>query len=176
MVRASALARRYAEAYFRLAKEAGDIPGWRAQLAGVAEVLSAPDVALAVQNPRLPLARRVQLGMKLFEGVSSPVRNLARLLIERRRTPLAAGILTAYDELADRESGVLRAEVLTAVPVNAQLEQRISKELSRRFGQSVQPTVRQDASILGGLVIRIGDRVIDDSIRTHLQQLQSALS
>lgn len=176
MVRASSLARRYAEAYFGLAKEAGDIPGWRAQLAAVMDTLSAPEVALAVRNPRTPLARRLQSGMKLLEGASAPARNLARLLIERRRTTLAPEILAAYDELADRASGVLRAEVVTAVPVDAQLERRISNELSERFGQSVRPTLRQDPEILGGLVIRVGDRVIDDSIRTHLQQLQAAIS
>jgi F-type H+-transporting ATPase subunit delta len=88
---------------------------------------------------------------------------------------VASEILSAYDELADRASGVIRAEILTAVPVDAQLQERIRRELSRRFGQSVRPTVRHDPSILGGLVVRVGDRVIDDSIRTHLQQLQTAL-
>lgn len=176
MIRPSGVARRYAEAYFDLAKQAGDIPGWRRELAAVVDALTSPQVALAVQNPRLPLAQRVQLGLTLLEGTSSPARNLTRLLIERRRTPLAPELLAAYDELTDRESGVLRAEVTTAVPVDAQLEQRISRELSRRFGQSVRSTVRQDPSILGGLVVRIGDRVIDDSVRTHLQQLQAALA
>ncbi|MGH7686977.1 MAG: F0F1 ATP synthase subunit delta [Candidatus Dormibacteria bacterium] len=176
MVRASPVARRYARAYFDLARDAHDIPGWRSELAAVTSTLSDPNVASALQNPRLPLAQRVRLGMSLLEGAATPGRNLARLLIERRRTQRAAEILSAYDELADRASGVLRAEVLTAVPVDAQLQERITLELSRRFGRSVRPTVRHDPSILGGLVVRVGDRVIDDSIRTHLQQLQAALA
>lgn len=176
IVRASPVARRYAEAYFGLAREAGDISGWRAELVGVVDTLTHSDVAQALQNPRLPLAQRVKLGMDLLEGVAEPARNLARLLIERRRTPITAEILSAYDELADRESGVLRAEVLTAVPVDSKLQERITRDLSRRFGQSVRPTIRQDPSILGGLVVRVGDRVIDDSIRTHLQQLHTALA
>jgi F-type H+-transporting ATPase subunit delta len=175
MVRASPVARRYAEAYFDLAREAGDIGGWRAQLGAVVDALAQPEVAQALQNPRLPLAQRVRLGMSLLQDVAEPARNLARLLIERRRTQVASEILSAYDELADRASGVIRAEILTAVPVDAQLQERITRELSRRFGQSVRPTVRHDPSILGGLVVRVGDRVIDDSIRTHLQQLQTAL-
>lgn len=176
MVRASPVARRYAQAYFDLAREVNDVPVWRSELAAVTNTLSDPSVASALQNPRLPLAQRVRLGMDLLEGAATPGRNLAHLLIERRRTQLAAEILSAYDELADRASGVLRAEVLTAVPVDAQLQERITRELSRRFGQSVRPTVRHDPSILGGLVVRVGDRVIDDSIRTHLQQLQAALA
>jgi len=176
MIRVSIIARRYAHAYFDLAREASDIPGWRQELAAVAEAFANEEVARALQNPKLPLAQRVRLGLDLLDGTSTPARNLARLLIERRRVPVTAEILAAYDELADRESGVLRAEVITATAVDERLAQRISAVLSQRFGQSVRPTLRQDPSIIGGLVVRVGDRVIDDSVRTHLQQLQAALA
>ena len=175
-VRVSVIARRYAHAYFDLARGAGDIDGWRRELAGVAEVLGNAEVAVAVQNPRLPLSRRVGLTLDLLDGASPTARNLARLLVERRRTALLPEILDYYDELADRESGVLRAEITTAVPIDEKLEREISKALSDRFGHSVQSTLRHDPSIIGGLVVRIGDRVIDDSVRTHLQQLQAALA
>ena len=175
-VRATPVARRYAEAYFDLAREANDIPGWRTELAAVSDALSDPEVDQALHNPRLSLARRVQIGLRLLDGVSQPARNLARLLIERQRSARIREVLAAYDELADRASGVLRAEVVTAVPVDARLSEQITSTLSRRFGQSVRPVIRQDPSIIGGLVVRIGDRVIDDSIRTHLQQLQAALA
>lgn len=176
IVRASPVARRYAEAYFGLAREAEDIAGWRDELAMVTAALSAPEVAQALQNPRLSLPQRVRIGMELLEGVSDQARNLAQLLIERQRAAHIREVLAAYDELADRASGVLRAEVVTAVPVDAKLTEQITSVLSRRFGQSVRPVVRHDPSIIGGIVVRIGDRVIDDSIRTHLQQLQAALA
>lgn len=176
IVRASPVARRYAEAYFSLAREAEDIAGWREELAAVTDALSAPQVAQAMLNPRLSLSHRVQIGMQLLEGVAEPARNLARLLIERQRTGVIREVLAAYDELADRASGVLRAEVVTAVPVDAKVTEKITRVLSRRFGQSVRPVIRHDPSIIGGLVVRIGDRVIDDSIRTHLQQLQASLA
>ena len=170
------MARRYAEAYFDLAREANDIAGWRTELAAVSDTLSDREVEQALHNPRLSLSHRVQIGLRLLDGVSEPARNLARLLIERQRSARIREVLAAYDELADRASGVLRAEVLTAVPVDAQLSEQITSTLSRRFGQSVRPVIRQDSSIIGGLVVRIGDRVIDDSIRTHLEQLQAALA
>ncbi|MBV8528378.1 MAG: F0F1 ATP synthase subunit delta [Candidatus Dormibacteraeota bacterium] len=176
IVRASPVARRYAEAYFGLAREAEDIAGWRAELADVTEVLSDPKVAGTLQNPRLNLTHRVKIGLELLEGVSEQARNLARLLIERQRAGHIREVLAAYDELADRASGVLRAEVVTAVPVDAKVTEQITSVLSRRFGQSVHPVIRQDPAIIGGLVVRIGDRVIDDSIRTHLQQLQASLA
>jgi F-type H+-transporting ATPase subunit delta len=62
------------------------------------------------------------------------------------------------------------------VPADAALEEKIRSSLSKQLGSDVQTIVRSDPAILGGLVIRIGDRVIDDSLRTHLQQLQAALA
>ncbi|MBV9100043.1 MAG: F0F1 ATP synthase subunit delta [Candidatus Dormibacteraeota bacterium] len=176
MAAASSVARRYAAAYFDLAKEAGDIAAWRDELAAVAEALSADEVAEAVINPKLPLAERTRLGLQLLDGVAEPARNLARLLIERRRSALLREILTHYDSLADQEAGVVRAEVTAAVPVDRKLEHAITEALASRLGRSVETTVRSDPAIVGGLVIRIGDRVIDDSVRTHLQQLQAALA
>jgi F-type H+-transporting ATPase subunit delta len=176
MVRASILARRYAEAYFSLAQEAKDIAGWREQLAAVAETLGTPDIGDALANPKTSLGERVRLGLKLLDGASEPARNLARLLIERRRVGITGEILAHYDALADKASGVVRAEVTTAVPTDKALEKRIRDTLSSQLGSDVQTVVRTDPDILGGLVIRIGDRVIDDSLRTHLQQLQAALA
>jgi F-type H+-transporting ATPase subunit delta len=114
--------------------------------------------------------------MKLLKGASPEARNLARLLIERRRVGIVREILNHYDALADKASGVVRVEVTTAVPADAKLEKHIRDTLSKQLGSDVQTTVRSDPSIVGGLVIRIGDRVIDDSLRTHLQQLQAALA
>ncbi len=176
MIRASILARRYAEAYFSLAQEAGDIAGWREQLAGVAGTLGDPAISDALVNPKTSLAERVRQGLQLLDGASPQARNLARLLIERRRVGIAGELLAHYDVLTDKASGVVRVEVTTAVPADEALEQRIRDSLSKQLGSDVQTIVRSDPSIVGGLVIRIGDRVVDDSLRTHLQQLQAALA
>lgn len=176
MPHASSLARRYAEAYFELARDAKDIPAWRAELAAVTDALLSERVAPALTNPKLSLAERTRLGLQLLDGASDPARNLARLLIERRRIGMLPGILSHYDALADREAGVVRAEVTAAVAVDTRLEKEIGEALAKKIGKSVETTVLSDPSIVGGLVIRIGDRVIDDSVRTHLQQLQAALA
>lgn len=170
------IARRYAHAYFDLARQAKDVPGWRRALEQVVTTLSQPDVAAALDDPRIPQRDRARVVAELLADAQPAARNLARLLVERGRGAVLAQVLEQYDVLADRASGVLRAEVTTAVPVDAALEQRIRKQLAERLGGDVQTTVRQDPSILGGLVIRIGDRVIDGSVRTRLEQLQSALA
>jgi F-type H+-transporting ATPase subunit delta len=114
--------------------------------------------------------------LKLLKGASDEARNLARLLIERRRIGIIREVLTHYDALADKASGVIRAEVVTAIPVDKALEKHIRESLREQLGSDVETTLRTDPSIIGGLVIRIADRVIDDSLRTHLQQLQAALA
>jgi F-type H+-transporting ATPase subunit delta len=170
------IARRYAHAYFDLARQAGEVAAWREALRTVTETLTDEQVATALEDPRLPSSERLRLVEELLGDVAQPARNLARLLVERGRAAVLPLLLEEYDALADRASGVTRAEVLTAVPVDKSLEQSISRTLSQRLGGEVHTTVRQDPSILGGLVIRIGDRVIDTSVRTRLAQLQAALA
>jgi F-type H+-transporting ATPase subunit delta len=170
------LARRYAEAYFQLAREAGTVERWGDDLARAVEMLEHPAVAEAMRNPRVSPADRVRLVMDLLDGLDQPVRNLVRLLIERGRSGILGAVLDHYRTLADAESGITRVQVTAAVPVDQTLEQHITDTLGQRLGGRIQTTVRQDPSILGGLIIRIGDRVIDGSLRTRLQQLRAALA
>jgi F-type H+-transporting ATPase subunit delta len=176
MTRVSAIARRYAQAYFELGQEAKAIEPWGDELRGVAGALSQPEVAAALVNPRLSMPQRTQLAMELLDGVSKPALNLARMLVERRRTRLVNEILAHYQLLTDGAQGIVRARVTTAMELDEPLEKQITQTLQEKFGSTVQTIVETDPAIIGGLVVRIGDRVVDDSIRTHLQQLQAALA
>jgi F-type H+-transporting ATPase subunit delta len=172
---ASSIGRRYAHAYFDLARQETKIPQRRDDLVKAVDTLSNRDVADALTNPRLGLSDRTRLALEVLEGIGEPARNLVRLLIERNRTGVLGELVETYDLLADRDSGVIRAEVITAIPVDEDLKTLIGRALGKKLGAAVQTEVRQDPSILGGLIIRIGDRVIDDSVRTRLQQLRTAL-
>ncbi|MFN2451452.1 MAG: F0F1 ATP synthase subunit delta [Candidatus Dormibacteria bacterium] len=172
----STIARRYAEAYFGLAEQSGDLVGWREGLARAVEIFDRPDAALLLNNPRLSLAERIRFALDVLEGSAEPARNLIRLLVERRRMRILRGVLEHYDLLVDRASGVVRAEVTTAFPADAALRKSITASLRERLGADVQTTIHQDPALIGGLIIRVGDRVIDGSVRTRLQQLQAALA
>jgi F-type H+-transporting ATPase subunit delta len=176
MAAGDVVARRYAEAYFDLAREAGRIDAWRDDLARAVEMLENPTVAEALRNPRVHIRDRVRLMMDLLDGLQQPTRNLVRLLVERGRAGVLPTVLSRYQALADAASGLTRVEVVAAVPVDEALERRIAEVLGERLGGRVRTTVRQDPDILGGLVVRIGDRVIDTSLRTRLQQLRAALA
>lgn len=171
-----AIARRYAEAYFRLAREGDAIEKWGADLARTAEILGDARVLSVLRNPRLTSAERVKIALDLLRDSPDHARNLARLLVERGRADLIGLVLDHHRRLADRASGIVRAEVTTAVDLDSSIKQRIARTLEERLGASVRTELRTDPSILGGMVVRIGDRVIDDSVHTHLQQLQASLA
>ena len=176
MAAADVAAARYAAAYFDLASRDGDTAAWRSDLARAVEALGDPGSLAVLANPRVGGADRVGFALSLLDGARPQLRNLVRLLLERGRVRILPEVLRRYDQLVDRASGTVRAEVVAAVEVDARLERRIAAALQQSLGASVQTTVRQDPAILGGLVIRIGDRVIDGSVRTRLEQLRAALA
>ncbi len=171
----TAVARRYAAAFFDLAREDEAVAPRGEDLARAVETLENTEVLEALGNPRLAVADRARLALELVDGLSPATRNLVRLLVERNRITALPGILEQYRVLADRAAGVVRAEVTAAVPVTQAQRQDIEDTLRRDFGAGVQVELRQDPSIIGGLVVRVGDRVIDNSLRTHLRQLQASL-
>jgi len=169
------VARRYAEAFYAVAREQGRVDEVRGQLAAAVAVVTEPVVAEALRNPRLSAQDRRRL-LNVFGDIGTETRNLVRLMLERGRLRVLPQVLEHYERMVDRDSGIVRARVTTAVSVDGELERRIRDTLTQRLGAPVQTTVEQDPDILGGLVIRVGDRVIDTSLRTRLQQLQAALA
>ena len=176
MAVSEAIARRYAQAYFDLAHAAQAVDRWGRDLARIAEAVEDPEVGRALANPRLRGEQRAQLTEALLEGTLPQAANLVRLLLERGRIAALPQVVAHFRRLADRASGVVRAEVVTAIQVDETTAARIERTLSERLGGAVETSVRQDPGILGGLVVRIGDRVIDGSVRTRLQQLRAALT
>lgn len=171
----SVVARRYAAAFFALASEAEAVDAQADDLARAVETLANREVVEALDNPRLDVAARVRLAQDLLDGVGANVSNLVRLLVERKRIAILPGVLEQYRVLADRAAGVLHADVTVAVAADRALVERITGSLRERFGATVRVEVHTDPAIIGGLVIRVGDRLIDNSVRTHLQQLQASL-
>jgi F-type H+-transporting ATPase subunit delta len=170
------IAERYAQAYFDVALADKAVEKRRQALATAVERLGVDQVQAVMANPKVEAAAKVAVADALLERVDDTARNLVRLLVERGRLNALARILEAFDRLSDARSGRVRAEVVSAVPLSAEQQRRIAAELARKLGGDVQTTVRQDPAVIGGLVIRIGDRVIDGSVRTRLRELQAALA
>jgi F-type H+-transporting ATPase subunit delta len=173
---AGAAAKRYARAIFELAREEGMIDRWGQRLETVRGILGRPEVTAVLANPTIAVRRRQEAAAAMLERhVGREVLNLARLLVGANRVGELDGIIEQYQLLADEDAGRVRATATTAVPLTRSDADRLEQSLSRRLGREVRLHNQVDRSIIGGLVLRMGDRVIDASVATRLQQLRRQL-
>jgi F-type H+-transporting ATPase subunit delta len=168
-------ARRYGEAAFQIAREAGTEDAWSQGLALMAAAFSDPQVESVMSETRIPYERKVELVEAALAGVGPLVLNMAKLLVHRGRTSLAPQIAEAFQELADAQRGIAHALVTTAVPMSDTETKAVADKLSEISGVQVTVTPDVDESIIGGLVARIGDKLIDGSTRSRLQALKRRL-
>jgi len=173
---ASTLSRRYAEACYQVARERVSVDPVGVELERARDILGDARVRAIMANPRVTLEERSAVLEGLLEGMSTPPRNLVRLLVAHGRFGLLAEVVAAYRAIVEAASGVVRIVVRSAVPLNRAAERRIEAMLAVRLAHPVRLETVHDPALIGGLVIRMGDRVIDDSVRSHLQQLQAEMA
>jgi len=167
-------AKRYAQAALSLAQEADAVAQWRADLDDVARVLSESDVALSFADGRVPLSERLALVERVLD-VQPLVLNLAKLLVAKGRSLDARAVADAFGRLADRQEGIVHAEVTTAVDLAPDQVAAIERRLSESIGGRVTARATTDPSLIGGVVARVGDRLVDGSVRTRLKRLRREL-
>ncbi|MBJ7601179.1 MAG: F0F1 ATP synthase subunit delta [Candidatus Nephthysia bennettiae] len=174
---AGAAARRYARAIFELAREEGQFEEWARRIASVREVLSVPEVQAVLMNPTISVQERQAAVTAFLEGPAGPEGvNLGKLLVGARRVDEIAAIEEEYGRLMDEAAGRVRATATTAVELSSSDQDGLARNLSQRLGREVRLTAAVDPSIIGGLVLRFGDHVIDASLATRLQQLRRKLA
>jgi F-type H+-transporting ATPase subunit delta len=171
---ATAAARRYARAAFEVAGDEKRVDLWLTQLTALSSVMSQPEVVDVLSNPTIPSEQRMQL-ISADEGFDPEVVNLARLLIESNRVHEVAGVLEEFTNLADDAAGRVRAVVTTAVELPPAERDDIAQQLGRRLGKEIALRAQVDPRVLGGLRLQYGDRLIDATVATRLQQLRSRL-
>lgn len=176
MAEAVTIARPYAVAAFRLAKEKNALARWSDMLGIAAAVAADAQMKVFIDDPKVVASdlERVFLsicGDKLDEsGV-----NLIKLLVEYSRLAILPDIASAFEELKALDEGVLEAEITAATkPANTEV-QALVKRLEAKFGKKIEASVKVDPEIIGGIKIVIGDTVIDASVRGQLQQLAYTL-
>jgi F-type H+-transporting ATPase subunit delta len=169
-------ARRYAEAAYLIAREKGAEDAWRDGLRAVAALFSDPAAQAFFANSRIPPEQKQQLVEKAVASAEQYVRNLALLLLSRRRTQLGPQISVAFEEILDAAKGVSHAYVTSAVELTGDEKADVEKKLREITGGDVVLNTSVDESILGGLIVRIGDRLIDGSTRGRLAALKERLA
>jgi F-type H+-transporting ATPase subunit delta len=174
---AGAAAKRYARAVFELAREEGLVERWGQRLEAVRDILGRPEVTRVLANPTIAVRRREEEAAALLgRHAGREVMNLARLLVGANRVGELDAIIEQYQLLADEAAGRVRATATTAVPLTRSDADKLEASLSRRLGREVRLDNVVDRSVIGGLVLRMGDRVIDASVATRLQQLRRHLA
>lgn len=169
-------ARRYAEAAYQIAREKGLEDAWREGLTAISALYGDPAAEAFLANSSVPPEQKQQLVGKALAGVDQNVRNLALLLLRRRRTQLGPQIAVAYDEILDKAKGVSHAFVTSAVALTDDEKRDVEQKLREITGGDVILNTSVDESIIGGLVVRIGDRLIDGSTRGRLMALKERLA
>ena len=173
---ATAAAKRYARAVFEVAQEEGNVEAWGGRLGRVRELFADPQVAAVLSNPTIATEQREALVAGPPSVLDGEGTNLARLLIESGRVDEAGEIYDEYQRLADDEAGRVRATVTTAIELGTQDRDRLQSDLSKRLHKDVKLSVIVDPRILGGLKLQYGDRIVDASVATKLQQLRRRLA
>jgi F-type H+-transporting ATPase subunit delta len=174
---AGARARRYARAVFELAREDGQVEEWTRRLAAIREVLAVPEARTILANPAIAVQRRQEAAVAVLGDRAGPEgANLARLLVAGGRLDELDGIIEEYGHLVDEAAGRVRATAISAVPLSQQDAERLRAELARRLGRDVRLDASVDPAIVGGLVVMVGDHVIDGSVATRLRQLRRQLA
>ena len=176
MAEVAALARPYAEAAFEIASEKNDVDGWSDFLAFLDQVVHADSMANVINNPRVSKSDFEKLMLDICSEQSTPEGiNFVRLLIQNGRISLAGEIAAQFEKKRSEIQGYLEVTVTTALPMSAEEEQSLAGKLSDSFKKQVRISVTEDASLIGGVIIRAGDKVIDGSISGQIQQLAKQL-
>lgn len=175
----SVVARRYAQALLELGVENGELERIVEEIAMFAQNWeTSVDLRNAIENPLVPHAAKKAVVSDLADriGVTLTVRNALMVLVDRRRPQTLPYVARMLRELADTRRGLVRAEVSTAAPLGDAYYARLQAQLEKMTGKRVVIDRRTDASLIAGVVTRIGDRIIDGSLRTRLQSLRDAMA
>ncbi len=168
--------KRYAQAVFQLAQERDALDSWQGDLDSVLEKLGQEDLLNYLEAPQVGLSQKLTLVQQILPDMDDLLRNMVGLLTQRGAVRLLPEIVSHYRNLLDGHKGRERAEVITAVALNAKQEQSVKEYLASVLGKEIILHSRVDPEVVGGLIARVGDQIIDGSTRTRLQELRSKLA
>jgi F-type H+-transporting ATPase subunit delta len=175
MAESLTIARPYAEAAFKLAREGQSLPQWSDALARLSAVVSGDGALELLGNPRLSGEQVAALVADVAGSLTSEQRNFVTVLAGNERLAVLPEIARLYEALRNEAEGVLDAQIASAYPLSEQQVADVVATLEGKFGRKVKAAVSVDPDLIGGISIRIGDEVMDASVRGKLAQLADAL-
>ncbi|QJC53824.1 F0F1 ATP synthase subunit delta [Paenibacillus albicereus] len=178
MSRDNVIAKRYAQALYEVATAQGIVSEVRGQLQLVSEGLSSGgDVQRFLSTPSIEPSAKVELIKKAIgDRVSSIVLNTITLLVERGRYSALSDVYAAYSRIADEASGESRATIVTALPLTAEELSKVVQQFSAITGKKIIGEQVVDPSLIGGVKVRIGDKIYDGSLSSKLDRLTKQMN
>jgi F-type H+-transporting ATPase subunit delta len=167
------LAQVYARALFEVAREQGKLDELRSQLGQFADALESDrQLAIFFFSPYFSTAEKEQGLERMLEGADENFLNFLHLLIEKHRMPVLFRIRAEYERLWDEENKVLPVEITSAIELDPATTENLGSTIGERTGRKVTLAARVDPEIIGGIVVRVGNSILDASIRNRLEQLR----
>ncbi len=167
------LAQVYARALFEVAREQGKLDELREQLAQFADALESDrQLAIFFFSPYFSTAEKEQGLGRMLEGAEESFVNFLGLLIEKHRMPVLFRIRHAYQRLWDEQNKVLPVEITSAIELDQATTENLGRKIGERAGRRVTLAAHVDPEIIGGIVVRVGNSILDASIRNRLEQLR----
>ncbi|HVA58801.1 MAG: F0F1 ATP synthase subunit delta [Gemmatimonadaceae bacterium] len=175
-MRDTTIAENYAETLFALAKQGNDLAGWEALIGGLADAMGKDrTLRLFLESPRIAAAEKNKVLGDAFKGAPRRFVLFLQAVVHNRRQMLIPDIAAAYMDLMDQVEGRRHAMVTVARETSDADRDMIAAQLSRAFGKKIVPHLSVQPAILGGVVVRIGDTVMDGSMRKRLGLLRATL-
>jgi len=177
MAELATIARPYAEAVFRLARQGNALPAWSDALNLIATVYEDPQMQAAMANPKVISADIERLLLAICgERIDGVARNLIQLLVHNRRLSVLVEIRELFEQLKLEDEGKVDAKISSAFPMEDAQRQHVVNLLSTRFKRNINATVTVDPDLIGGIKVEVGDKVWDASVRGRLQTMAVTLT
>jgi F-type H+-transporting ATPase subunit delta len=177
-VKQTILAKRYAKAIFTIGQEQGNYEQYHEVLQGLAGLFAeTPEFADALTNPLYPMEvkEKVMTGIVASMGVDTVMGNFLNLLVQKKRAGILPEIADAYKTMVDEAKNISHGNVISAVELSDELKANIQTVLEKLTGKKVELSTSVDPSIIGGMVAKVGDLVLDGSIKTQLAGLKDSI-
>lgn len=170
-------ARPYAQAAFEEAQQKADLKGWSEALLSLAEAISYPDIRAIAASPRVDKQQLENLMEDLLgKQANAQQRNFVKLLVENQRVLILPEIAILFEALRAEAEKTVNVVVDSAFELSAAQQEKIVSSLKARLGREIKLVCKVNKELLGGVVIRAGDQVIDGSARTRLSEMANALA
>lgn len=169
-------ANRYARAVFHIASERHELDRWQSDLSMIADLGENSDLVALLKNPNVRFSEKSKLLSESLREVSPSALKLVYLLVTKDRLSLVAKISEEFQRLLDSHRGIEAAVVVTAVPLDDKTKSGLVKHLEDIVGKKVVAQHEVDPDIIGGVIVRIGGKLLDYSTRSRLMALKEELS